>query len=82
MPLRRRHGHCCFYNRGIAWSGKGDNDRATADYIEAIRLDQNCAVAFHNRGIAIASEASAFNPHRHSGLGKRKDRRPGRRRRE
>jgi hypothetical protein len=37
---------------------------APSPTIEAIRLDPNYAVAFHNRGIAIASEANALNQHR------------------
>jgi Tfp pilus assembly protein PilF len=31
---------------------KGDNDRAIADYNEAIRRDPNSALAFDNRGTA------------------------------
>src|ERR1700687_140125 len=41
-----------FYNRGIAWRRKGDNDRAIADYTEAIRLDPDYVGAFKNRGWA------------------------------
>jgi tetratricopeptide (TPR) repeat protein len=42
-----------YYNhRGNAYSDKGDNDRAIADYNEAIRLDPKSAVAFNNRGVA------------------------------
>jgi tetratricopeptide (TPR) repeat protein len=41
-----------FNNRGYAYSDKGDNDRAIADYSEAIRLDPKSATAFKNRGIA------------------------------
>ena len=41
-----------FYNRGNAWHAKGDNDRAIADYTEAIRLDPREARAFNNRAVA------------------------------
>jgi lipoprotein NlpI len=41
-----------FNNRGYAYSDKGDNDRAIADYDEAIRIDPKDANAFYNRGIA------------------------------
>jgi tetratricopeptide (TPR) repeat protein len=41
-----------FDNRGNAYHDKGDNDRAIADYDEAIRLDPKRAKAFKNRGCA------------------------------
>ena len=41
-----------FYGRGVAYGKKGDNDRAIANYTEAIRLDPNNALAFCNRGRA------------------------------
>ena len=39
-------------NRGIAFAGKDDFDRAIADYDQAIKLDPNFADAYYNRGIA------------------------------
>lgn len=41
-----------YNNRGIAWSGKGDKDRAIADYDQAIKLNPNNANIYNNRGIA------------------------------
>jgi lipoprotein NlpI len=41
-----------YFNRGNAWSFKGDNDRGIADYTEAILLDPKNADAFNNRGNA------------------------------
>src|SRR5205085_787291 len=41
-----------YLNRGNAWSDKGDNDRAIADYSEAIRRKPKNASAYFNRGIA------------------------------
>jgi len=41
-----------FNSRGIAWHDKGDNDRAIADFNEAIRLNPKDADTFANRGIA------------------------------
>jgi tetratricopeptide (TPR) repeat protein len=41
-----------YNNRGVAWAGKGEFDKAIADYTEAIRLDPKYAAAFYNRGMA------------------------------
>jgi tetratricopeptide (TPR) repeat protein len=41
-----------FNNRGNAYNGKGEYDRALQDFNEAIRLNPNVAGAFYNRGIA------------------------------
>jgi len=43
-----------FFNRGRAWSDRGDYDRAIADFNQAIRLDHNYADAFNNRGVAYS----------------------------
>lgn len=40
-------------NRGTAWHAKGDNDRAIADYSEAIRLNPKDVPAYNNRGTAL-----------------------------
>jgi lipoprotein NlpI len=41
-----------YYNRGFAWSLKGDLDHAIADYDQAIGLRPNDARAYNNRAIA------------------------------
>ena len=41
-----------YRGRGNAWSCKGDNDKAIADYTAAIRLNPKEADAFYDRGIA------------------------------
>jgi len=46
-----------FYNRGVAYKGKGDDDRAIADYTEAIRLDPKYAKAHFKRGNVYAEKA-------------------------
>lgn len=39
-----------YFNRGLAYSRKGDRDRAMADYSEAIRLNPKNKMAIYNRG--------------------------------
>jgi tetratricopeptide (TPR) repeat protein len=41
-----------YTDRGAAYRGKGDNDRAFQDFDQAIRLDPKIAAAYGNRGIA------------------------------
>lgn len=46
-PKTRSDAH---FNRGQAYSKKGDRDRAIADYGEAIKLDAKNTMALYNRG--------------------------------
>ena len=39
-------------NRGLAYRGRGELDRAIGDFNEAIRLDPKFALAYNNRGLA------------------------------
>jgi tetratricopeptide (TPR) repeat protein len=41
-----------FNNRGVGYRLKGDQDRAIADYTQAIKLNAKFAAAFNNRGVA------------------------------
>ena len=41
-----------YYNRGLAWQAKGENDKAIADHTEALRLDPKFATAYIGRGYA------------------------------
>jgi lipoprotein NlpI len=45
-----------FNNRGLVYSDKDNNDRAIADYDEAIRLYPKYALAFNNRGRAYRTK--------------------------
>jgi tetratricopeptide (TPR) repeat protein len=45
-----------YTNRGLAYRKKGENDRAIADYNEAIRLEPKYAVAYNNRCFAYSEK--------------------------
>jgi lipoprotein NlpI len=45
-----------YNNRGSAYQAKGDNDRAIADYNQAIRLDPKYAIAYNGRGNAYRAK--------------------------
>jgi tetratricopeptide (TPR) repeat protein len=45
-----------YYNRGIFYYDKGDNDKAIEDYSKALELSPNYASAFNNRGNASSSK--------------------------
>ena len=48
----RRNLAIAYYSRGLAYYDKGDDDRAIAEYNEAIRLDPKFAQAYSSRGLA------------------------------
>src|SRR5262245_27477302 len=41
-----------YVNRGVAYSDKGDQDRAITDFTTAIRINPRAAEAYNSRGIA------------------------------
>jgi Flp pilus assembly protein TadD len=45
-----------YNNRGSAYGKKGENDRAIADYNEALRLNPKLASAYNNRGLAYSKK--------------------------
>ncbi|WP_439394981.1 tetratricopeptide repeat protein [Bradyrhizobium sp. PMVTL-01] len=45
-----------YNNRGLAYRRKGENDRAIADYTEALRLNPKYAIAYNNRGLAFSEK--------------------------
>jgi tetratricopeptide (TPR) repeat protein len=47
-----RNRRIAYDNRGTAWHAKGKNDRAIADYTEAIELNPKDSLAYDNRGTA------------------------------
>ena len=51
-----------YINRGVAYERKGDNDRAIADYNEAIRLNPKNAIAFNDRCFAYGKKATTIEP--------------------
>ena len=51
-----------YLNRGWAYSGKGDYDRAIADYNQAMGLHPNYALAYNNRGLAYYHKVTTTAP--------------------
>lgn len=49
-----------YFNRGLAYKNKGDDDRALADFEAAIRLDAGDARYYRNRG-AVRYEKEAYD---------------------
>ncbi|MCC7485970.1 MAG: tetratricopeptide repeat protein [Burkholderiales bacterium] len=47
------------FSRGVDWMGKGERDRAIADYDAAVRLDPGYADAYYNRGIAWSGKGDS-----------------------
>jgi lipoprotein NlpI len=50
-----------YIDRGNAYRARGDNDRAIADFTEAIRLDPRAADAYYSRGFAYLYSGSLAN---------------------
>jgi lipoprotein NlpI len=46
-----------YFNRGRAYSDRGDYDRAIADFNDALRIEPNYPDAFNGRGIAYVGKA-------------------------
>ena len=58
-PARPERGVDAYYSRGRAWSGKGDLDRAIADYSQAIQAQSEInGNAYVNRGSAWGGEGN------------------------
>jgi tetratricopeptide (TPR) repeat protein len=63
-----------YNNRGVAYNGLGDHDRAIEDLTEAIILNPEYAMAYFNRGLAYkakgdnGSALADFNKACESGL--------------
>src|SRR5438105_4313303 len=49
-------GSIAYHSRGVAYKAKGDNDRAIADYSEAIRDDPKHGFGYDNRGVAYKAK--------------------------
>ncbi|MCP4653583.1 MAG: tetratricopeptide repeat protein [Candidatus Omnitrophica bacterium] len=45
-----------YYNRAVAYCGKGNYDQAISDFTKAIELDPDWALAYHSRGIAYGNK--------------------------
>lgn len=48
----KKNKQIAYFNRGIYWHGKGDNDNAIADYDHALNLDPENVDSYANRGNA------------------------------
>ena len=46
-----------YNNRGDAWAGKGDVDRALDDFNAAIKHNPSLAIAYGNRGLPLLPQA-------------------------
>jgi tetratricopeptide (TPR) repeat protein len=47
-----------YYYRGRAWYGKGDLDKAIADFTKAIAINPEDFNAYYNRGLALANKGA------------------------
>jgi len=42
-----------YYTRGTCYARRGDNERAIADYDQAINFNHKLAAAYYSRGVAL-----------------------------
>ena len=51
-----------YYRRGLVYVGKGEHDKAIADYSEAIRLSPKFALAYNKRASPMLTKAISTMP--------------------
>jgi tetratricopeptide (TPR) repeat protein len=47
-----------YFNRGIAYGNKKEDDKAISDFNDAIRLNPNYALAYYNRGLVYREQGN------------------------
>ena len=59
IELNPRHSIECYFNRGVAYSGKGDFDRAITDYTVVLQFQPDDIPAYVNRGNIYAAKGES-----------------------